>query len=60
MKLPEYKDDKPLYSSPDSGWDDIKFPVMMIVWPILLLLGAGAVLYGLFDIIRSLFHALIY
>lgn len=60
MKLPEYRDDKPLYSSDDSSWDDIKFPIMMIVWPILLVVAAGAVLYGAFGIIRSLFHALLH
>ena len=48
MKLPEYRNDKPLYSEQESGWDDIKFPAMAIGLPLLLLCAFGVVLYAIF------------
>lgn len=62
MKLPEYdnrpKPGEPLYRTPNesSEWDDIKFTVLGIGLPLLLLVGVGATIAQLFELIRSLFR----
>jgi hypothetical protein len=64
MKLPEYDNrpspGTPLYDAPsDKGdMDDIKFGFLVIALPLGTLLGFGAALVGLVDLLRSIFNHL--
>ena len=55
MKLPEYKDDAPLYSdnSKSSEGEDIKFTVMGFGLPVVTVVCIGFVLYGLFNFLKG-------
>jgi hypothetical protein len=61
MKLPEYDNrpapGEPLYENKKaSEWDDIKFPLLAIALPILILLFFGSAALDLLDTIKALFR----
>lgn len=49
MKLPEYRNDKPLYQQQDnSEWEDLKFTVLGFGIPIALVACIGFIIFRLF------------
>lgn len=49
MKLPEYKNDGPLYTSKsNSNFDDVKFPAMFFGFPVLAIVCVAIFLFALF------------
>jgi hypothetical protein len=62
MKLPEYDNrpapGTPLYDAPSETGeaDDIKFVFLGIALPLVMLLGFGAALVGLVDLLGSIFN----
>jgi hypothetical protein len=60
MKLPQYDNrpgpGEPLYKSDDSGWEDIKFPFMVVALLAALVGALFMTFQGLLDFLRSIFH----
>lgn len=61
MKLPEYDNrpapGDPLYADKKaSDWDDIKFPLLAIGLPLLVLIFFGSALMDVLDAIKAMLH----
>lgn len=61
MKLPEYDNrpapGTPLHSDKESSeWDDIKFPLLVIGLPILVLVFFGSAIVDLLGAIKAMLH----
>lgn len=61
MKLPEYDNrpgpGEPLFDdSKESGWDDIKFPALLIGLPVLVCLLFGSAIMDIVSALKAFFH----
>lgn len=61
MKLPEYDNrppaGTPLYTDPrDSGWDDIKFPLLLVGLTLGVIASVVFFFTGIADLLRDLFN----
>lgn len=62
MKLPKYDNDQTgkagyYRNRVRSAWDDVRFRVLSIGLPIVLIVCIGAMIFGLFGVVRSLYHS---